>query len=175
MRKQLLIALGILIITGALLACGAASNNTGTLAGSSAPTSGAAPTQAPAKHFKVGDIVNIGSTWQVTVNSAQISAGDDISKPKDGNEFITIDVSLKNTSNAEQTASSLGQWVFRDASGKQYNLTFTTQAAPDGKVEPGSPLRGVLTYEVPTSTKSFTLAFEASIVDSGQTIWDISV
>ncbi len=46
---------------------------------------------------------------------------------------------------------------------------------PDGKVESGNLLRGQLTYEVPKTQKSFTFSFEADIISSGQTLWNLSV
>jgi Domain of unknown function (DUF4352) len=176
MKKAFFIALGTLILAAAFLACGAASSNTGTLAGNGTTNTNAAPTQAPAKHFKPGDQVNVGANWQVTVNTAKTSQGDSFITPKSGNQYLLIDVSLKNISNKEEVASSLAQWALRDTTGQQYTETIVTDAtAPDGKVEAGSPLRGVLAYEVPTSTKSFTLAFENDLLSSGQTIWDIAL
>lgn len=173
MRKSFFIALGVLILAAALLACGAA-DNTGTLASSS--TANTAPTQAPAKHFKPGDQVNIGTSWQVIVNTVKTSQGDGIITPKSGNQYLLIDVSLKNISDKEEVASSIGQWALRDTTGQQYTETIVTgSTTPDGKVEAGSPLRGVLAYEVPMSTKSYTLAFQSDLISSGQTIWDIAL
>ncbi|WP_201390373.1 hypothetical protein [Ktedonobacter sp. SOSP1-52] len=37
------------------------------------------------------------------------------------------------------------------------------------------PERNILTYQVSASQKSFTLAFEAGLLSSGQTVWDLSI
>jgi hypothetical protein len=45
----------------------------------------------------------------------------------------------------------------------------------DGKVAAGDKSKGDLTYQVSASQKSFTLAFEADLLSSGQTVWDLSI
>lgn len=171
--KKLSIAFGLLLILGALLACGEASNNTGVAASNSGGN-----TPAPvAKHFKVGDTVQVGNTWKVVVNGIKTDPGSDYDKPKDGNIFLEIDISMTNISNAEQNASSLLDWSFTDSTGQKYDSTVVSGApsAPDGKVEAGQPLRGTLAYEVPTAQKAFVLAFAPDITSGGQTIWDLSI
>ena len=193
MKRKSLWLLGLIIIIGALLACGQTTNNTGTAVQDSGASTGnqssqnstttqsnqsqaVTPTAAPAaQHFKVGQTVKVGDTWEVTVNSVKTSQGGDFDQPKAGNTYLLVNVSLKNVSSQEQTVSSLLMFKLRDSTGQDYNETITTGAsAPDGKVEAGSPLRGTLAYEVPTSVHSFTLAFEADMLSSGQTIWDIA-
>jgi len=121
--------------------------------------------------------VNVGSTWQATVISAKTSTGSEFYKPTSGNVYLIFVISMKNVSSSEQDVSSLVQFSLQDASGQKYTETIDPDAGAtlDGKVEAGSPLKGSIVYEVPEATKQFTLAFEASITDPGQTIWDISV
>jgi hypothetical protein len=145
----------------------------------SAPTQAAsAPTQAQqsSQHFKVGQAVQVGNTWQIIVNSVKTSQGDDIDTPKPGDVYLLIDVTMKNISSQEQTASSLFMWTLRDTSGQEYTeAIMASTTSPDGKVEAGSQIRGTLVYEVPASLHAYTLAFDADLMSQGQTIWDISV
>lgn len=182
--RVLWIAIGVLI--ACVVACGVigslaahSDSNTGTLVATAPTMTTAAPTQAPpapAKHFKVGDVVSIGSTWQITVNSAKVSAGDAVSQPtKSGDQFLVIDVSMKNISAKAQTTSSLLQWKLQDSTGLSYTEAATDLGVPpDGAVQAGAPLRGIFVYEVPTTEKQFTLSFQADPVSSDATIWDIS-
>ena len=155
-----------------IIACGTASDNTGSL-----NTSGSSSTSASAsKHFHVGDQVKVGSTYQVTVNSVKTNGGDSITSPAAGNTFLIVDVSLKNISSQEQTVSSLLQFSLKDSTGQTYTETIVDGfTSPDGKLEAGDVLRGQLAYEVPASMHSFELAFEADVISSGQTLWDLSV
>src|SRR6266487_3066560 len=136
------------VLVAALLACGEASSNSGTAVSTSQET----PASAPVKHFAVGQGV------------------------KSGNQYLLVDASIKNISAKEQDVSSIIMWHLQDATGLTYHETFTDLGqAPDGKVEPGSPIRGTLSYEVPTTLKKFSLSFQADFTASGQTIWDLSV
>ncbi len=175
-RTRLIVSIAVMVMAAVLiLACGDSgdsSANTGTTTNSNTPsTSGSG-----SKHFKVGEQVKVGDTWIVTVNSVKTSQGNSFEKPKSGNVFLIIDISLKNISSKEQELSSLLQFTLQDSTGQKYDETITgSGTSPDGKVEAGSPIRGQLGYEVPKATHKFTLAFEADITSEGQTIWDLSV
>ena len=155
-----------------IMACGSTTDNAGVSTSGSSST-----TTSTAKHFKVGDQVKVGSTWVVTINSAQTHAATDLDQPKAGNTYLVIDATFKNVSSSEQDLSTLLQLSLKDATGQHYDETITTFASqpPDGKVAAGDVSRGQVVYEVPTGQKSFTLAFTSDITSSGQVIWDISL
>jgi hypothetical protein len=170
------------IVVVALIAVIAASSdhaststsNIGTLA---AATSNTDATQATTKTFKVGDVVTVGTTWQVTVNGVKTSTGGDFITPNAGNIYLEISVTLKNLSSQEQTVSTLAFWTLKDSTGQAYDQTFLTGApkAPDGKVAAGDKLTGTLPYEVPLTQKQFELAFSPDFGSSGQTIWNLTI
>ncbi|MGZ3600504.1 MAG: DUF4352 domain-containing protein [Ktedonobacterales bacterium] len=170
--RQIRIAFGLGVVVLAavvFLACGSGSANTGTTTTGGTSSSGA-------KHFKVGDQVKVGDTYVVTVNSVKTSNGDDFSKPKSGNTFLVVDISIKNVSSKEQDLSSILQFTLKDSTGQKYEETILSGAtAPDGKLAAGDVVKGQIPYEVPTAQHSFTLAFEADIISSGQTIWDLKI
>lgn len=170
---RILPILGLLFsVAMVVMACGSASANSGTITTGS--TSSASSTT---QHFKVGDQVKVGSTWVVTINSAQTHGATDVDQPKSGNTYLVIDASFKNVSSSEQNLSTLLQLSLKDSTGQKYDETITTfaQQPPDGKVAAGDTNRGQVVFEVPSSQKSFTLAFESDIVSSGQVIWDINL
>lgn len=163
------------IIVGSLIACG--ESNTGTKANSSESSSSSSSSSAPTQHFKIGDTVNVGDTWQIVVSNPRTSTGGQFSTLKTGNVYLIVDVSFKNVSKKEVQLFGDADWALKDTSGQKYDNGYTSDApsAPDGKVEPGDPAKGSLVWEVPASTKQFTLAFENNVWASGQTIWDLSV
>ena len=173
-RVRLLLTLAIVgVVALVIIACGAASD---TASNSGTTTSGGTSSTTKSQHFKVGQQVKVGDTYVVTVNSVKTDAGDDVFKPKDGNTFLIVDVSVKNVSSKEQTLSSLLQFTLKDSSGQKFNETIVSNAtAPDGKIAAGDVTKGQLAYEVPAAQKSFTLAFEADVFSGGQTTWDLSV
>lgn len=184
MKRIIIITTCLLILAIGSIACGEASSNTGTVVSTSSGSSNTGSSQkssstpAPTtQHFKVGQTVKVGNTWQLVINSVKTSQGDSMDQPqKSGDVFLLVDVSMTNISSQEQDASSLMMWNLRDNTGQQYTETITTFAtAPDGKVEANSPLRGTLAYEVPASTHSFTLAFQSDLLSNGQTVFDLNV
>ncbi len=185
MKKPIVMLFCLAVFLTVLQACSESNANAGTTVTASSantsssakgtPTSSASPTSA--KHFKTSEVVQVGDTWQITVEGAKTDAGDDFNKPqKDGNVFLLLDVSLHNVSKQEQSISSALNFTLRDSSGQEYTETIVSTAKPpDGKVEADAPLRGTLAYEVPSSMHNFTLHFAADIMEKGQTTWDIGV
>jgi predicted RecA/RadA family phage recombinase len=159
----------------ALAACGSTSSNQGT---ATTPLPTTAKTVPPVQHFKVGQVVKVGDTWQVTINSAKTSPHGQFSKPqKSGNVFLIFQISVKNISNQEKNISSIAQFDLTDTTGQKYAASYDDEAGAmlDGKVEPGSPLKGSLVFEVPQGVHDYRLAFEAELFQSGQIVWDIHV
>lgn len=126
------------------------------------------------QHFKVGQVVKVNNTWEVTINSVKTVNGNDFSTPTVGDTYFVIDVTLKNLSGQAQNVSSALNFSLQDATGQKYTETILVgETPPDGKVEANSLLHGQLTYEVPISQTSFTFNFEPDIVAGKQTIWDL--
>ncbi len=172
---RLLLSFAVIVITMTLVACGSSSSNTGT-AVTPTPTTTSAPTPTPVpSHFKVGQTVKVGDTWELTIVSAK--NGGTASYLKSGQVFLNIDVKARNISQAEQTMSSLVSWTVRDADGNTYQAGYDPNAGTglNGKVEAGQPLQGSLTFVVKNTVHQYLLFFQANFTASGQTIWDIHV
>ncbi|HVB22419.1 MAG TPA: DUF4352 domain-containing protein [Ktedonobacteraceae bacterium] len=186
-RRNAIIAVVVVVVL--LAACGgiaaAISNagksaNSGTVVNNTSSTSTTGNTQATSAPttFKVGQVVSVGNTWQITVLSAKTDAGGQFNTlQKAGDVFLIIQVSVKNISSQSQTMSSLLQWNLQDSTGQKYTIGIDTNAGStlDGAVAVGMPLKGALTYEVPKTVKIFTLSFQNDITSSDQSIWDITL
>ena len=106
-RKFLVFALGLGLIIGVLVACGAASNTTSSVENSKPDTKASTPTAAPApKTFKIGQTVNVGGIWDITVNSGKTNPGTQYITPTKGTFFL-VDVTVKNISGQAQPISSI--------------------------------------------------------------------
>lgn len=175
MKKAFILSVCVLVLAGVMLACGASTDNqTSTVVAKTT----AAPTTAPvqAKHFKAGDVVKVGDTWQVTVNSIATNPGDQFTTPKAGNQFVVVDVTVKNLSSQSKDMSSGLNFELKDSTGQKYQETILTgETPPDGTVAAGDNLRGQLTYEVPASMKAFTFSFQADAFGGDPTLWDLSL
>jgi Domain of unknown function (DUF4352) len=155
-----------------------ASTTTNSSSSNSNTTADTTSTTVPAnKHYNQTDAVQVGNIYDIKILSVKTSTGSQIFQPKAGNAFLVFVIKVKNISSQEQAVSSLLNFTLQDTNGQKYNETIYPDAGAtlDGKVEPGTQLQGSIVYEVPSSVKSFTLAFQASILDAGHVIWNINV
>jgi len=124
----------------------------------------------------IGKAVQVGNTWVVTVNNVKTSPGSEFTKPKSGNIFIVVDVSVKNISSSDQSVSSLLMFNLKNATGQLYTEAFTEFTnPPDGTVTPNSLLRGQLVYEVPSTDHTFTFSFQSDSSGSDIIEWNVKV
>ena len=131
-------------------------------------------TPGATKHYKVGDVANVGNIWSVTVNSVKASNGQNYSTPMSGNVYLLIDVSLKNVSNKARVVSSMAQFHLHDDAGQEYTEAITTfTKAPDGSAKADASLHGVFAYEVPQDMHNYTFSFSPDMQDSTEATWDL--
>jgi Domain of unknown function (DUF4352) len=151
--------------------------NTTPSTGANTPTSGNTPTTVTTTgNAKVGQTVQAGANYAVTVNSVRTSTGDTVFQPKAGNIYIVIDVTVKNTSSSSQVVSSFINFELQDSTGQKYTEAFTDIGTPPDEtaLQPGKLIRGQLIYEVPTSMHQFTMSFNDLLGDGSLASWDIT-
>jgi Domain of unknown function (DUF4352) len=145
--------------------------------GGNTPTSGNTPTTGTTTgNAKVGQTVQAGSDYAVTVNSVKTSTGDAVFSPKAGNIYIVIDVTVKNTSTSSQDVSSLINFELQDSTGQKYTEAFTGIGTPPDQtgLQPNALIRGQLVYEVPTTMHQFTFSYVDLLGNGTLATWDLT-
>ena len=147
------------------------SSKVGTTDSGTTPT--AQPTQA--SNYKVGDVVRVGNSWDITVLSAKSDNGNDTFQPKSGMRYLVLSLAMKNLTSENHTISSIIQFTLRSDDGTKYDTSLyapdgTTQI--DGDVNGGQPAKGVIVYEVPKTVSSFQLTFENTLTPD-QATWSL--
>ncbi len=130
------------------------------------------------KHYNQTDAVQVSNIYDIQIVSVKTATGGQFFQPqKAGDVYLVFVIKVKNISSQEQAVSSLLNFTLLDTNGQKYTETIYPDAGAtiDGKIDSGSLLQGSIVYEVPSSVKNFTLAFQASILDQGQVIWNINV
>ncbi|MDF2719129.1 MAG: hypothetical protein K0R28_6054 [Paenibacillus sp.] len=110
----------------------------------------------------------------VTVHGVRYSNGD-LFKPKAGNTFAIVDVSLENKSDKEISVSQLLQVSVSDNDGVKYVVNLVvegTKGSFDGKVAPGRTLRGEIGFDVPQAAKGLEFTYTEPL-KKGQLIWKL--
>lgn len=121
--------------------------------------------------FKVGDTVKIDN-FNVRVNKVSTSNGGEFIKPKKGNEYLKIDITLENISNESQAVSSILMFKVVDKDGRAYNQAIieNQKGQLDGELGKGRKMTGEYVVEVPKGTKNLELEFDSSVISKGQVV-----
>ena len=139
------------------------------------PTLGSTQT----KGYKIGDVVQVGANWDVTLDGVKTSMGSGYVTPTTGMKFLIVSLSMKNLSAETQTVSSIVQFTLRGDDGTKYEVTVYPDAGSiiDGSVDAGQPAKGIIVYNIPTTTKTFHLKFESNPFEASPSsaTWNLSV
>lgn len=121
------------------------------------------------KDFNKGQTANFANMYEVKVNSVEknFEAGRTY-QPETGNQFIRVNITLKNISDKPEYIDS---WRFTvDDNGR--NVTNSYIAVDDeldtDKLNPGNSVTGNLVYEVDASSSDFKLQYTEMIYDQVQ-------
>lgn len=122
--------------------------------------------------LKIGESVNFDGLI-ITLNEARIEPGGEFDNP-DNDQFLVVNLTAENTTDTEQTVSSVMNVELKDAEGYSYNTTIMLEGVKaqfDGSVEAGGKLRGEIPFDVPNSDE-YSLSF-SNPFKSGKAIWVI--
>ncbi|GGS70893.1 hypothetical protein GCM10010156_32160 [Planobispora rosea] len=143
-------------------------------------TSDSPATQEPAETqaaqvAEVGETVTVngfqsGVQVAVTVNRVVDNATptNEFLKPKDGNRYVAVELTLNNTGTVVYTDSPLIGGVLIDAEGQQHQPTFAevkegTSFGGAVNIAQGDSRKGVIVFEVPSAAKLAKLQFGPAI------------
>jgi hypothetical protein len=128
--------------------------------------------ERPLPTHQLGEAIPAGDLT-LMVNAVDAPKGDQFSKPKPGNRFVVVDLTIENTAQTAAHLSSLAQMSLKDRAGWKYTLDLlaTTAAggsSPDGELAAGEKLRGKVGFEVPQDATGLLFVFDADLVGGGK-------
>ena len=127
-------------------------------------------TESGNETYRVGDTVALkNQTVSVTSIQRNYSTGNPYVTPKDGKEYVKVDISVANTSNAKRYFSA-ADWKMQDGDGVIDAYNFTATAMLDNAF--GSPIElasggrasGSLVFEIPKGDTNLELQYKASLL-----------
>jgi hypothetical protein len=158
-----IIAIVVIIIIIAVASSGGNKSDAPKKVTSNGSTTNSTQTQAP-KEFKVGDTIQLGDD-KVTVTKVDKSAGDDMNKPKQGNEFVIVSVTIENDGKNTIDYNPL-DFKIKNSQGNITDETFTTinsdTALNSGQLSAGGKVSGTLAFEAPQNDPKLQLIFNPS-------------
>lgn len=138
--------------------------------GSTKKTSGVTPGAPASATYKVGDTATT-SGWQVTVYSAKDpwTSTNQFDVAKAGYRYVQVDVQVLNTKSTQEAFSSLMGFKLFDSANHSFTeaLVSTQPGPPDGTVPAHGAMRGLVTFEVPTSSTGLILQVQGSLTAAG--------
>jgi hypothetical protein len=122
--------------------------------------------------FQIGDLVEI-SDLVIQILGVSYPAGTDIVRPREGYQFIAVDVQLENQGSSIQEVSSIAQMYVKDATGQKYTFHLGAQSIidsglPDDELQPGERVRGQIGFQVPENSQGFIFVYDAEIFGFGK-------
>ncbi len=122
-------------------------------------------------HHHVGETVQVGSSWAITVTSVTTSQSLDGSQAAKGYVYLVVNLAARNVSSQPQALSDLAFYGPFDGSGNNYPGSISL----NGTVAPNVTAKGTLIAEIPTSLHSVTIECDDQNENSLSNIWDITV
>jgi len=162
-------ALGMLRL-GGLLACV-------WLSGCGATTASVSnPFHTSAAHAHVGQQVHLGSLWIATMSSVATQTSVEGQSAAGGETFLVVMAAFKNVSTSAQTLYTAATVVLQDAADHRYaQANVATTPAVDGIVGAGQTSAGPLYFQVPSTQRSFELAYQGLDAGDGTAVWDLTL
>lgn len=99
---------------------------------------------------------------EFTATKTRISSGSDYMKPKDGFEFLVIEINLKNVNNKVFSVSSIMNFELKDGDGRTLSQSYfvDVNGKLDGSIYPDEQMTGEIAYEVPKDGSALYLYFK---------------
>src|SRR5690625_5549955 len=112
----------------------------------------------------------------VQVTDVEKSDGDDFDKPKEGNEFVIVHVSIENNGDEEVSYNPL-DFKMKNSNGQIEDSTFTTidsdSSLSSGELAPEGNVSGTIAFEQPIDDEELQLIFEASFWSDKEIIFNL--
>lgn len=171
-RKVFLMLLALLILA-VMLGCGATHRPARVETPPSEPETPPTPEEPQLETYFLGDTVAI-SVWEITVNSARF-ASSELFSPEPGEEWLAIDITLKNTGVEEEAVSSLMQFELVDQDHYKADLAIWAdgRGSLDGSLGAGRTMRGEIAFVILEDHNAWELIFTPEFWDKGQAIFKI--
>lgn len=125
--------------------------------------------------FKVGDIIEKNNV-RIAVTSVErnYSTGNEFTEPKDGKEFVKLNIKIENKSNDRVSYNAL-DWEIEDSNGniESYMNAMFAQADDDigsGDLAAGGVKSGSIVFEVPAGDTGLKAHYKDNIFSSSEII-----
>lgn len=115
--------------------------------------------------YSVGEEVKLGNNVLI-VNSVEKSNGSEWDKPKEGNEFVVVDVTIKNGGSSEISYNPF-DFKMQNSKGQITDQAITTinidTSLNSGNLAAGGEISGTIAFEQPVGDEALVLKYKANM------------
>ena len=115
--------------------------------------------------YAIGEEVKLNDAILV-VNSVDISSGSEWDKPKDGHEFVIVNVTIKNDGSSTITYNPF-DFKMQNSQGQITDQAFTTinsdTSLNSGELASGGQVSGTIAFEQPVKDSALVLKYKANM------------
>ncbi len=120
--------------------------------------------------FKLGETVKLGD-YIVSANKLEnpYLEKNEFSQPAEGNKLVAVEVAYQNNTDDKTISYNPLDWNLFDGEGYSYEVSFMSSKEPSlnsGDLNPGSKVKGWITFEVQENSKDFKLQFVPNFWDN---------
>ena len=127
-------------------------------------------TEAKQSAYKMGDVVELDGA-SIVVNKISKVNGDDWNHPKNGHEYVIVEVTIKNESTSSISYNPY-DFKMQNSQGVITDYTwFTSDRNTDldsGELAPGGSITGTIPFEEPINDPQLTLIYEGNFWSNSQ-------
>ncbi len=118
--------------------------------------------------YSIGEEVKLGDT-SVMVSSVEKSSGTDWDKPKSGNEYVIVSVTIKNIGDS-QVSYNPYDFSMQNSQGQITDTVFTTidsdTSLSSGNLASGGSVSGTISFEQPIDDPNLVLKYTPNLFSS---------
>lgn len=119
------------------------------------------------KDFAKGETATFGDSFEVKANSIKTNYDPgSYYKPGDGNQYIVLNVTVKNISDESQYVSAYTFSLIDNGISKAASYITVADKLDTGTLEPGASITGNLLYEVNKDASGLKLKYETTVYDA---------
>lgn len=121
------------------------------------------------KAYSIGESINLQNRIQLTVTNVEKSRGNEQSKPRGSNEYITVGVKLENIGDNGFRYNAYS-FALVDSKGQTFEEDVTATIDMDtylgeGNLKPGETVIGTITFQRPISEKGLQVQFTSGFAN----------
>jgi hypothetical protein len=171
---------GLLFVCGIIAAMSGGANNlknqpakvgdTATNNNSNSNTS--TPTESQTQTFYLNEQIKLDDKVLTVTSISDYKSSNQFIQPTPGNKFVVVDVTMENQGKDAVSVNPL-EFKLQDNNNYSYQVSLMSDKTPllsSEPIQPGRKVRGFITFEVPTNSTTFELAYTPNFFSNKQII-----